>query len=110
VSVSLTIDSLDHLDDIRTDLERIADISIEKDQATISLVGENVRETSGIAGRAFGAIRDINVRMISQGASSLNLTLVVAAADLSSAVERLHEEFFTELDPAVFESTQATNA
>jgi aspartate kinase len=110
VSVSLTIDSLDHLDDIRSDLARIADITIEKDQATISLVGENVRETSGIAGRTFGAIKDINVRMISQGASSLNLTLVVAASDLPCAVERLHEEFFTEIDPAVFETRQTTTA
>lgn len=110
VSVSLTIDMLEHIEDIRADLERIAEITIEKDQATISLVGENVRETSGIAGRAFGAIKDVNVRMISQGASSLNLTVVVAAADLRTAVERLHQEFFSELDEAVFETAQATMA
>lgn len=104
VSVSLTIDTVEHLDDITTDLERIAEISIEKGNATICLVGENVRETAGIAGRAFGALRDINVRMISQGASALNLTLVVGAADLREAVHRLHQEFFTELDPAVFDT------
>ncbi|MEO8660436.1 MAG: lysine-sensitive aspartokinase 3 [Bryobacteraceae bacterium] len=106
VSVSLTIESLDHLDDIRADLERIAEISVEKDQASISLVGENVRGTAGIAGRTFGALRNINIRMISQGASLLNLTLVVDAADLKEAVERLHTEFFTELDPLVFDTSQ----
>ena len=51
----------------------------------------------------FGALRKINVRMISQGASALNLTLVVDNADLREAVERLHTEFFTELDLRVFD-------
>jgi aspartate kinase len=41
--------------------------------------------------------------MISQGASLRNLGLVVAQADLREAVERLHREFFTEVDPEVFE-------
>ena len=45
----------------------------------------------------------VNVRMISQGASLLNLSFVVARADLARAVELLHAEFFTELDPGVFE-------
>jgi len=106
VSVSLTIDTVEHLEEITAELERIAEIRIEKGNATICLVGENVRETAGIAGRAFGALRDINIRMISQGASALNLTLVVGTSDLRQAVERLHEEFFSELDPAVFDTPQ----
>jgi aspartate kinase len=40
--------------------------------------------------------------MISQGASLLNLSIVVAQEDLKSAVQRLHAEFFTELDREVF--------
>jgi aspartate kinase len=41
--------------------------------------------------------------MISQGASLLNLSIVVAEKDLRHAVESLHTEFFSQLDPAVFE-------
>lgn len=103
VSVSLTVDTLDHLDDITAELSRISEVSIEKERAIVCLVGENIRDTAGIAGRAFGALRDINIRMISQGASALNLTMVVSNTDLSEAVKRLHDEFFFELDPVVFE-------
>jgi aspartate kinase len=42
----------------------------------------------------FAALKDINVRMVSQGASLLNISLVVAAGDLNRAVESLHREFF----------------
>src|SRR5437667_5631531 len=59
----------------------------------------NIRHTPGVASRAFAALKDINVRMISQGASLLNISLVVAAEDLKSAVESLHREFFTDPDP-----------
>jgi aspartokinase len=40
--------------------------------------------------------------MISQGASKLNMSVVVAESDLRAAVESLHSEFFSDLDPAVF--------
>jgi aspartokinase len=42
--------------------------------------------------------------MVSQGASALNLGFVVAGEDLTAAVQALHREFFTELDPAVFDA------
>ena len=48
--------------------------------------------------------------MISQGASLLNLSFVVAEADLQRAVAALHEEFFAELDPTVFERNEAVHA
>jgi len=40
--------------------------------------------------------------MISQGASEINLTFVVEEDDMVDAVQRLHKEFFSDLDPAVF--------
>ncbi len=67
------------------------------------LVGENLRDTPGVAAAIFDAIRDINVRMISQGASEINLTFVVDEADVPEAVRRLHARFFTEVDPEVFD-------
>jgi aspartate kinase len=103
VSVSLTIDNAEHMDKIREDLAQIADVSVETGQAIVCLVGDSIRQTPGVAARVFGALRNINVWMISQGASLLNLSLVVAAKDLPGAVEALHREFFSELDPAVFD-------
>jgi aspartokinase len=41
--------------------------------------------------------------MISQGASALNISVVLAAADLRRAVESLHREFFRNPDPTAFE-------
>ena len=80
---------------------------MEENQAIVCLVGENIRYTPGVARRVFDALGGINIRMISQGASLLNLSFVVAEADLLRAVEALHEEFFAELDPAVFERNEA---
>jgi aspartate kinase len=61
---------------------------MEPDQAIVCLVGENIRYTPGVAARVFQRARGINIRMISQGASLLNLSFVVAEKDLRPAVER----------------------
>ena len=76
----------------------------------VCLVGENIRHTPGVARRVFTALDGINIRMISQGASLLNISIVVAEADLVNAVDALHEEFFSTLDPDVFERKEAVHA
>jgi aspartate kinase len=103
VSVSLTIDNPSRLDRIEKELRQFAEVTIERDQAIVCLVGDNIRYTPGVSARVFRALGDVNVRMISQGASLLNLSIVVDGADLKRAVELLHGEFFSELDPAVFD-------
>jgi aspartate kinase len=110
VSVSLTIDNLQRLDAIAAELRKFAEVDSEKDQAIVCLVGENIRYTPGVARRVFDAVGGINIRMISQGASLLNLSFVVAEKDLARTVQALHEEFFAELDPAVFERSEAVHA
>ena len=62
----------------------------------------SIRETPGVAARVLGALKCVNVRMISQGASLLNLGVVMPREDLQKAAAALHREFFTERDPAVF--------
>jgi aspartate kinase len=103
VSVSLTIDNTRSLGAITKEIEEFAEVTVEENQAIVCMVGDNIRHTPGVASRAFGGLKDINVRMISQGASLLNISVVVAATDLRSAVESLHREFFTNPDPAAFE-------
>jgi aspartate kinase len=104
VSVSLTIDSTERLAAISAELGEFSDVSVEHGQTIVCLVGDNIRYTPGVAARVFTALGGVNVRMISQGASLLNLSFVVADGDVKRAVEALHEEFFAELDAAVFEA------
>jgi aspartate kinase len=110
ISVSLTIDHLDRLEEIQAELRQFADVEIEKNQAIVCLVGDNIRYTPGVARRVFNALEGINVRMISQGASLLNLSFVIAEANLRPTVAALHNEFFTQLDDAVFERNEAVHA
>jgi aspartate kinase len=94
VSVSLTVDNTRALEAIREEIEEFAEVTIEDHHAIVCLVGENIRKIPGTVARVFTALKDINVRMVSQGASLLNISLVVAASDLHRAVESLHREFF----------------
>jgi aspartate kinase len=103
VSVSLTVDDPVRLDGICQALREFAEVSVEKDQAIVCIVGDNLRHTPGVAARAFGALQGINIRMISQGASLLNIGFVVAARDAEKAVKLLHQEFLSSADPAVFD-------
>ena len=104
VSVSLTIDQTGSLGAICEELSQFSEVSIESGQAIVCLVGDNIRYTPGVAMRVFGALDGINIRMISQGASLLNLSFVVAESDLGRTVEALHGEFFAELDAEVFDA------
>ena len=103
VSVSLTVDSNEAIPAIAADLEKIADVKYAGRNAIVCLVGENIRETPQIAARVFAALGDINVRMISQGASEINITFVIGEDDVPEALRRLHKEFFTEVDPDIFD-------
>jgi aspartate kinase len=109
VSVSLTIDNVRNLDAILADIRQFAEVETERDQAIVCLVGENIRYTPGVARRVFNSLDGINIRMISQGASLLNISFVVADADVKSAVSALHDQFFSSLDPAVFERNEAVH-
>jgi aspartate kinase len=110
VSVSLTIDNTRNIDLILAGLREFAEADLERDQAIVCLVGENIRYTPGVARRVFNSLDGVNIRMISQGASLLNISFVVAEADLRPTVAALHAEFFAELDPAVFERNGAVHA
>ena len=103
VSISLTVDSNEAIPQIAADLEQLAFVKYSGRKAIVCLVGENLRDTPGVAAQVFDAIRDINVRMISQGASEINLTFVVDEADVPEAVRRLHAKFFADVDPEVFD-------
>ncbi len=76
----------------------IKKLDITTNMAIIALIGSGMRGTVGVASRVFGAVerKGLNVSMITQGSSELNLAFVVKNADASAAVRALHDAF--ELD------------
>lgn len=94
VSVSLSLDDTTSLGEIVRDLEKLGTVSVEKKRAILCVVGEGLRTTPGIAARIFSTISDINVSLISQGASRINLTFAVEEERVRETVVRLHKEFF----------------
>jgi aspartate kinase len=94
VSVSLSLEDTSMVDRIVEDLRPIAAVKVETNLAVVCIVGEELRYTSGIAARIFSTLGDINVLLISQGASNVNLTFVVAERDVEETVRRLHASLF----------------
>ncbi|RRA48807.1 lysine-sensitive aspartokinase 3 [Acidipila sp. EB88] len=103
VSVSLTVDSNEALPAITADLSMLADVKYEGRKALVCLVGEDIRGHSGTAARLFNAIKHINVRMISQGASEINMSFMIDEDDVEEAIRSLHAEFFSDPDPTIFD-------
>jgi aspartate kinase len=103
VSVSLSVDSNASLPAIAADLSTLADVKYEGKKALVCMVGEDIRGQNGIAAQVFNAIRHVNVRMISQGASEINMSFMIEEDDADEAVRSLHAAFFKEPDPAIFD-------
>lgn len=76
----------------RRRIDRISSIS---DIAIIALVGEGIKGVPGVAARAFGTLGTaaVNILMIAQGSSELNLSIVVRQRDAHRAVQLIHEAF-----------------
>ncbi len=77
-------------------------VRVEEERAVVGLVGEGVGSTPSLMSRALSALKGINVRMHSQGSSLSTLCFAVPETDLPGAVECLHREFFSAVDPEVF--------
>ena len=103
VTVSVTTDSPVNLDAAAKELGSFAEIEIEKDRTIVCVVGEGISITPGIAGDIFQALREaaVNVLMISQGASKINVAFVVADEDAERAVQALHDRFFSRVGSAI---------
>ncbi|MGA7159053.1 MAG: lysine-sensitive aspartokinase 3 [Acidobacteriaceae bacterium] len=108
ISVSVTVDSREALPAICADLSKIADVKYEGNKALICLVGEDIRGNAGISGQVFGAISHVNIRMISQGASEINMSFMVNEEDVEEALRSLHKKFFLNPDPTIFDTEART--
>ncbi len=97
VNISLTIEKSDRMNELIEDLSRLGEVTFSHDNAILSMVGQGMRSTIGLAGRMFSCLADnkINIDMISQGASEINISCVVKNHYADKAVRALHEKFIT---------------
>jgi aspartokinase/homoserine dehydrogenase 1 len=76
--------------------KKVEPLIIEKDLSIVALVGDNMKNHTGISGKMFGALgrNGINIRAIAQGSSERNISAVIGSTDVKKALTVLHEEFF----------------
>jgi bifunctional aspartokinase / homoserine dehydrogenase 1 len=77
-------------------LQKVDPLKIENELSIVALVGESMKNHTGVSGRMFSAMgrNGVNVRAIAQGSSEKNISAVIATKDVRKAINVLHEEFF----------------
>jgi aspartate kinase len=73
----------------------VSEVTSEDDVCVVAAMGAKMKGTLGVASRIFTAVarKGINIRMIAQGSSELNISFVVKEADSMEVVRAIHEEF-----------------
>jgi aspartate kinase len=96
VSVSLTVDSKKaDLSALRHDLEKVASVDIRKGKAIVTIICD-VRRSSDILAATFDVLarEKINIQMISQGASKVNISMICDSTEAERVVQLLHDRYF----------------
>jgi len=95
VNVSVTIDGSSERTGLLRDLQNLGTVTVLDGRAIVAVIGVDLRGSRGLSARLFHAVRDVNIEVISQGASEINVTFVVREEDGPAAVKALHREFFS---------------
>jgi bifunctional aspartokinase / homoserine dehydrogenase 1 len=76
--------------------QQINEVVIEEEKSIIAVVGENMRNTSGLSSKVFSSLgqNGINVSAIAQGSSELNISIVIDKSDESKALNSIHDSLF----------------
>ena len=96
VSVSLTVESPQNLNAAVKELSEFAQVRVEPDNAILCVVGEGLHRNHFVSSKALMALalRNIPVKMVSLGASDINLSIVIDQSSSKEAISALHAEFF----------------
>lgn len=94
ISVAVTVDhtTIENTKFI-SELRKIGEVRYETGQALISLIGNNISETTGVATNIFNSIEGVNVRMMCLGASDYNFNFLVKEEDSANVINKLHKTF-----------------
>jgi aspartate kinase len=94
ISVSVTLDNADSLNKTLIEqLSQVAEVTVESNLSLVSLIGNNINHTPGLAKKIFEAISDVNVRMICYGASKHNFCFLVNEDRGQEVIQKLHKQF-----------------
>lgn len=94
VSVSVTLDDVQHLEAIVAQLSAYGDVAVERGRGIVALVGAGLGESTPSMARALAALGDLRLHMLSLSATGINLTLIVDGDAVHEVMRRLHEAFF----------------
>lgn len=85
--------SVSKLDLILRDLQPLGDVSIIQGMAILSLVGKQMKNMVGISGKMFSTLASakVNIEMISQGASEVNISCVIMESESARALKKVHD-------------------
>lgn len=95
VSVTLTVNGKTDLTGLLKDLDNVADVEVQNNKSIVTIICD-ADHSSSILASGFGALakKGINVQMISQGASKVNISVIVDDEEVDETVNTLHEAFF----------------
>ncbi|MFA6811804.1 MAG: aspartate kinase [Bacteroidaceae bacterium] len=94
VGVSVTVDNIKHLKEIKDDLKKYGTVTIDNDMCIICVVGDLEWENVGFETKVMEAMSDIEVRMISYGGSNYNISFLIKEADKKRALQALSDKLF----------------
>ena len=90
----------DETDDIVYDIKKVtsaSSVTVENGIALIAVVGRSMKSTRGVAGTIFSSLakENINIKMIDQGSSELNIIIGVKNSDFETAIKAIYDIFVT---------------
>lgn len=94
VAISVTIDDTKYLDKILSDLRAFGVVQTTENQSIISIVGDRIGETKGMAIKVFSALENVKINMISFGGSQHNVSILVDEDQKNICLQALHKNLF----------------
>ncbi|SFO06279.1 lysine-sensitive aspartokinase 3 [Xenorhabdus japonica] len=102
VSIALTLDTTGSTSTngslltnaLLTELATLCRVEVEEDMALVAIIGNELSQAKGLGKRVFGVLESFNIRMISCGASSHNICLLVPGKDAEQVIQTLHQSLF----------------
>jgi len=94
VAVSLTVDNVKHLIEIKKELKEMATVEVEHNNTIVCVVGRIDQEHAGLAARVFKAVENIPIKMISYGASHRSMALLINSQDKIPTLQSLNNFLF----------------
>jgi aspartate kinase len=94
ISVSLTLDESDALTPhLLEELEKICKVTTEAKLCLVSMIGNSMNQTKGVAADVFQTLKDFNIRMVNQGASAHNFCFMIQDHETEAVIGKLHQRF-----------------